>query len=134
MVQKEIIAAQDEVPDKAIDSSKPEQDLTITGLYKLIKHYGDKIDNINDNLAQSTHNNEILQTELTYLKQRVSTQDDVIKLLLERLESCEAQLALQQTEITEKRQDIGVVRMIKEDIILFSTGFKKPTRKHRMLL
>ena len=97
--QKEIIAAQDEVPDKVIDSSKPEQDLTITDLYKLIKHYGDKIDNINDNLAQSTHNDEILQTEQTDLKQKVNTQDDVIKLLTERL-------ALQQTEITENRRDI----------------------------
>ena len=98
--------AQNEISEKAIASSKPEHDLTISDLYKPIKHYGDKIDNINDNLAQSTHNDEIFQTELTDLKQRVNTQDDVIKLLIERLETCEARLALQQTEITENKRDI----------------------------
>ena len=89
-----------------IDSSKPEHDQTISDLYKLIQHYGDKIDNINDNLAQSTHDDGIFQTELTDLKQRVNTQDDVIKLLVEGLEICEARLVLQETEITENRQDI----------------------------
>ena len=76
---------------------------------------------------------EILQTELTDLKQKVDTEYDVIKILTERLETCETRLALQQTEITRNRGDI-VSCQIKEDIISFSMGFKKPTRKHRALL
>ena len=92
-------------------------------------HYGDKIDNINDSLAQSTHNDEILQTELTDLKQRVSTLDDMIKLLTERLETCETRLGLQQTEITENRRDIVSSQDDKRRINLIFHGVQETDTK-----